>query len=58
MKAALKGKRRSAFSVAPFTRAQMHLPRSELSVPAPDTYTKVMPGLTRAKTLATESVRL
>ena len=37
MNAALKGMRRSAFSVAPFTRAHIMRPRSVLSVPAPET---------------------
>ena len=37
MYAALNGSFISAFSVAPFTRAHMTLPRSVLSVPAPET---------------------
>lgn len=42
---ALNGSRISAFSVAPLTRAHMLLPRSDLSVLAPETLMKVIPGV-------------
>lgn len=47
----------TAFSVRPFTRAHMRRPRSVESVPAPDTYTKTMSGLTCARVRAAATVK-
>ena len=40
-----------AFSVSPFTRAHIVEPRSVLSVPVPETYTKLMAGSSRNSAL-------
>src|SRR5471030_1283461 len=55
--AALNGMRSSAFSARPLTRAHMLRPRSVVSVPAPVTYEKVMPGLRRDKVRPTANVK-
>src|SRR5579871_3155486 len=51
------GSASSAFSVAPFTRAHIVRPDSLLSVPAPDTYIRVRPGLRSTSARARPSVR-
>jgi hypothetical protein len=56
MYAAAKGKRISAFSVLPLIRAHIVRPRSELSVPAPETKMNVISGLSRHKTSAAAMV--
>lgn len=58
MSAALNGSRMRAFSVRPLTRPHIVRPFSVLSVPWPDTYTKVMAGLIRLTVSATDIVRL